>query len=117
MQRQALKSTLRLLVMLREMLKAEGAIDTDLYKSVVAHANMIGSVLPNKDRVGKDEIEKILEGIKTVNDGTADKNRPLVSMPPAPGQMVILRPDQMPGCDGSRRTKRVTDTGKGGFGV
>lgn len=94
MQRQALKSTLRLLVMLREMLKAEGAIDTDLYKSVVAHANMIGSVLPNKDRVGKDEIEKILEGIKVVNDGTA---APQPIQPPAPGQMVILTPDQLRG--------------------
>lgn len=105
-QRQALKSTLRLLVMLREMLRAEGATDTDLFKSVVNHANMIGMVLPNKDRVGKDEIEKILAGIKSVNEGTSDKNSGEFR-PPKPGEMVVLKPEQL----------RVRDTGKGGFGV
>lgn len=93
-QREALKSTLRLLVMLREMLKAEGAVDTDLHKSVVAHANMVGMCLPNKDLVSKEELAKMRELITSGQKSPAAAPFESVT-PPAPGQMVVLSPDQI----------------------
>lgn len=85
-QRAALKSTLRLLVLLREMLTTEGAEGTDLHRSVVAHANLCGLALPNKDRVSKEELAAIREKLNL---------KPAPPALPAAGGMVVLRPDQI----------------------
>jgi len=115
-ERAALKAVLRLLVFLREAMKAEGAKDTTLYKSVVDHANLVGQVLPNKDRVSGEELEKLLTMMKQgggipEKDGAEWPDVIGATSPgpdpkavaqalrtlPKPGQMIVLTPEQLGG--------------------
>jgi hypothetical protein len=94
-----LKSTLRLLVVLRESLKVEGAEGTPIYQSVKSHADLIGLALPNADRLTKEELatirkqanavavlEKVANPDNTSKIVTADGAAAL----PGDGQMQIL---------------------------
>lgn len=107
-ERQALRAVLRLLVFLREAMKAEDAQGTTLYKSVVDHANLVALALPNKDRVSGEELEKILAAMKQgggIPKGEPDKLTGSVPINPEfatslrqlpeRGGMVVLSPDQL----------------------
>jgi hypothetical protein len=93
-----LKSTLRLLVMLRESLKAEGAEDTPLFQSVKAHADMVGLALPNKDRMTKEEMDMIRKQAVAVvvvdKVANEDNTQKIITngttVLPGAGQMQIL---------------------------
>lgn len=89
-QRAALKTTLRLLVMIREMLKAEGATDTSLFVAVRDCANLCGTALPNKDLISAEELEKIRAALKV-----GESKSPQPPELPVKGQMVILTPEQL----------------------
>lgn len=97
-ERQALKAVLRLLVFLREAMKAEDAQGTTLYKSVVDHANLVALVLPNRDRVSGEELERILMAMKQGGGIPVDKSAGGGAYElPERGGMVVLSPDQLRG--------------------
>jgi len=55
-----LKSTLRVLVLLRETLAVQGVpAEHPMHKAVFMHANLIGSLLPNDDLVSPAELSSI----------------------------------------------------------
>lgn len=93
-----ISSNLRLLVLLRETLRAAGTpANNPLLVTVVAQANLCGTVLPNDLRISKTELDAIRKGAGIV---MAEKKAPTqITLPPTlpgSGGMVILRPDQLP---------------------
>lgn len=56
---QALASCMRLLVLIRETLVATGDNNSPLFASVSAHANMCGTLVPDKMRMTEAEVTKL----------------------------------------------------------
>ena len=64
---QVLKSTLRLLVLLRETLIVQGVPpENPLHQSVFQHANLIGAMLPNDELIGPEELANIRASVGSV---------------------------------------------------
>lgn len=64
---QILRSTLRLLVLLRETLIVQGVpADNALHKSVFMHANLVGSLLPNDELISPAELQNIRASVGSV---------------------------------------------------
>ncbi len=99
-----LKTNLRLLVMLRESLEAEGAKESPLYAAVAAQAQATGFALPNEMRLTKEEIaafrRRAVAATMEQTQPAGDNNRIIAagSIPgpqgppvlPGPGQFSIL---------------------------
>lgn len=67
MTNQVLRSTLRLLVLLRETLVVQGVpADNALHKSVFMHANLVGALLPNDELIGPEELASIRAAVGSV---------------------------------------------------
>lgn len=61
----ALASTMRLLVLVRESLRAaDGGEETPIFKAVETHANLCGSLIPDKERMTKAELDKLRANLK-----------------------------------------------------
>lgn len=93
-----LASNLRLLVLLRESLRAEGTPeDNALLKAVVTQANLCGIVLPNKLRVSKTELDVIRKGAGLIKAESKATESGGVTALPGAGQMIVLTPEQLAG--------------------
>lgn len=87
---QVLKSTLRLLVLLRETLIAQGVPqDNALHQSVFMHANLVGALLPNDKLIGPAELANIRASVGSV-PVTTDAETDIVE-PAKPGIAAKLK--------------------------
>ena len=93
-----LSSNLRLLVTLRESVRAGGTPeDNPLLKALVTQLNLCGMLLPNHLRISKSELDEIRRGAGIV---MAEKPKELPKPPPTlpgAGGMMILGPQHIPG--------------------
>lgn len=100
----ALAAVMRLLVLIRESLMLQKAEDTPLFSAVESHANMCGTLIPEKFRMTTQEIETLRAALNKATTTpleqaslTAEEiSRRLQSN----GNVVVLKPNS-----------------KGGFGV
>lgn len=102
-----LQSNLKLLVLLRESLAAEGATNTPIYAAVAAQAQATGMTLPDSMRMTKEEIAVIRRQATAANLNAgepqpADAAESSLSLTPGnkqplpkSGQFQILDPSQI----------------------
>jgi hypothetical protein len=60
---QALASNLKLLVLLRESFRANGAEQSDIFRAIDLQAQLAGSVLPDHMRLKQEEVDSIRRGL------------------------------------------------------
>lgn len=93
-----LQSNLKLLVLLRESLDAEGAVNTPIYAAVAAQAQATGLMLPNSMRMTKEEIAVIRRQARAtqapVNPDATQQNLP--KQLPSDGQFITLDNSHIP---------------------
>jgi hypothetical protein len=97
-----LQSNLKLLVLLRESLVAEGATNTPIYAAVAAQAQATGMMLPDAMRMTKEEInvirrQAVAANLNAGNPAPADAAESSIKVPALPksGQFQILDPSQI----------------------
>jgi hypothetical protein len=94
-----LSSNLRLLVLLRESLAASGADKSPLYVAVAAQAQLTGQVLPNSERMSKEETEAIraqaggaLTAPEKVEQAVVNQKLEGLAKLPSGGEFQVLSP-------------------------
>lgn len=121
--RLVLRSNLRLLVLLRETLSAQGDNSSALFTAIKHQANLTGSVLPEGMRLAQSDLKAIQQDCqRTQTEAMNVKPTVAIAPPrlPSRGECIVMdprtmRPLEIP--DPTAIPPRVISTGKGGFGV